>query len=91
MTDATDKKIQQVFKALDAMREDGRLGPHEPVSTEFMARVSRKIGKPVAEATFRRLEKRAIASAERSAREMLARLALQALAARQEEEEGEEA
>lgn len=59
MSPSTSDKIALVMRELHAKREAGEISGE--VSTRTMARISREIGTPVSEVTFRRLEKTAMA------------------------------
>ena len=54
MTDLTAEKVRLVMLAIRALRLAGKLGEHEPVSTDQMAAYSVALGCPVSEITFRR-------------------------------------
>lgn len=63
MTEITEEKIRLTMLALRALRLVGRLGEDEAVSPERMARISRELGVPVDEKTFRRAERQSLTHA----------------------------
>jgi len=66
MTELTSEKVRIVMLAIRALRLAGKLGEHEPVSTEKMAAYSVLLGCPVSEQTFRRAERHQLALARRA-------------------------
>lgn len=66
MTESTARKVDLVLRELRARQQRGEMlegCDGIPVSTETMARVSREIGQPLHEKTFRRIERTALAKA----------------------------
>lgn len=61
MTPSTSIKVALVMRAIRAKRAAGELPEDAPVSTAYMARISREISAPLAEITFRRIERVALA------------------------------
>lgn len=73
MTELTAEKVRLVLLVIKAQRLAGKIPPGKPVSAEYMAGISRELGVPLDEKTFRNANRRALSRAR------LAALALQAL------------
>lgn len=63
MTDYTAEKIRITLLAVEALRLVGQIGEEEEVSPGRLARISKQLGCPVDEKTFRSAEASALARA----------------------------
>jgi hypothetical protein len=75
-----EDKVRLVMREIRRRRAAGLIGEGEEVTPYQMAAISAEIGTPVSERTFRRIEDSAL---QKLRHNPLARLALQALQARQ--------
>ena len=66
MTELTREKISLVMLAIQALRLTGRIGAHEAVSTERMAEISKDLGCPVSEKSFRNATEIQLAAVRRA-------------------------